>query len=434
MTILRWRTRVRHAGAVKRTGLLLAIASATLLLSACSGTAASTTTTAETTTTSTATSSTTTTTQATTTSSTTTSSTTTTTTLPPLQAIELTLLSDELDRPVFVTAPPGDDRLFVAERDGRILLMSRDGEIAETPFLDLRPEVFDFGIEQGLLGLAFHPDYANNGRLFVYYTDTQDDTVLVEYHVSSNPDVGDRESAAILLFVDQPTNRHNAGMLQFGPDGMLWLSMGEGGAAGTHAQNPDTILSSIVRIDVDSGDPYAIPADNPFLDGGAPEVWAFGLRNPWRFSIDPVDELIYIADVGHERWEEINIVPIDRGGWNFGWLNMEGSACFQRDCDPSDKVLPVVEYDHDEGCSVTGGFVYRGQSIPELNGTYFYGDWCAGFLRSFRYADGEVLDAKDWTDELGFSSRPTSFGIDAEGELYVTTWEGEVYRLTALRG
>lgn len=369
-----------------------------------------------------------------TTTTSTTTSTTTTTTLPPLEAVVLELITAELDRPVYLTSPPGDDRRFVAERDGRILLLRPDGAVAEEPFLDLRTEVFDFGIEQGLLGLAFHPGYADNGRLFVYYTDAQDDTVLVEYAVSSDPDVGDPESARQILYVDQPTNRHNAGMLQFGPDGYLWLSLGEGGAAGTHAQNPDTILSAIVRIDVDDGDPYAIPPDNPFIDGDAPEVWAYGLRNPWRFSIDPVDQLIYIADVGHERWEEINVVPIDQGGWNFGWLNMEGSACFQRDCDPSDKTLPVVEYSHDDGCSVTGGFVYRGLAIPELHGTYFYGDWCSGFLRSFVYRDGAVVDDKDWTDELGFTSQPTSFGLDADGELYITTWEGELFKIVGVRG
>jgi len=367
------------------------------------------------------------------TSTTSSTSTTTTTTLPPLEAVSLELVSDQLDRPVFLTAPPRDERRFIAERDGRILLLRPDGTIAEEPFLDLRPEVFDFGIEQGLLGLAFHPEYATNGRLFVYYTDTEDNTVLVEYAASSDPDVGDPASAQQVLFVEQPTNRHNAGMLQFGPDGFLWLSLGEGGAAGTHAQDPNTILSAIVRIDVDNGDPYAVPADNPFIDGDAPEVWAYGLRNPWRFSIDSVDRLIYIADVGHERWEEVNVVPIDQNGWNFGWLNMEGSACFQRDCDPSDKTLPVLEYSHDDGCSITGGFVYRGLAIPELHGTYFYGDWCSGFLRSFKYLDGAVTAEKDWTAELGFGSQPTSFGLDSEGELYITTWEGELFKLVATR-
>ncbi len=427
--------RLGHAGRVRPPSKYLIATAA--LLAGCSGTiaepepvASTTTTTASATTTTESTPTTT----STSSTSTTTTSTTTTTTLPPVQGFRLELIAEDLGRPIFLTSPPDDDRRFIALRDGQIMLLQPDGTIAEEPFLDLRPEVFDFGIEQGLLGVAFHPDYAANGRLFVYYTDTQDDTVLVEYTVSADPSIADRDSAQEILFVDQPTNRHNAGMLEFGPDGLLWLSLGEGGAAGTHAQNPDTILSAIVRLDVDRGDPYAIPPDNPFIDGNAPEVWAFGLRNPWRFSIDHVTRTIYIADVGHERWEEVNAVSIDSGGWNFGWLNMEGSACFQRDCDPTGKVLPVLEYSHDDGCSITGGYVYRGAAIPELHGTYFYGDWCSGFIRSFELDGDQAIAERDWTEELSFDGRPTSFGVDSQGELYVTTWGGELLKLVADRG
>ena len=208
--------------------------------------------------------------------------------------------------------------------------------------------------------------------------------------------MGDPSSEIQLLTFDKPTTRHNGGMLQFGPDGYLWMSLGEGGAASVNSQDPNRLLSSILRLDVDSGEPYGIPEDNPFAGGGgAPEVWAKGLRNPWRFSID--GDLIYIGDVGHEDFEEIDIVPLDGAPYNFGWLRMEGTSCFQRGCDAVAEglTLPVVEYTHAEGCSVTGGFVYRGAAIPELDGHYFYGDWCGEWIRSFRYEGGEVTGPPD---------------------------------------
>lgn len=361
----------------------------------------------------------------------TTAPTTTTTRLAPLLGLGLEVVADDAEQPVFLTAPPGDPRLFVVERAGRVRILDPGGGWREEPFLDIRDRVNPGGIEQGLLGMAFHPDFARNGRLFAYYYFGADSTRLVEF--AADADSADAASEKVLLSFDKPTERHNGGMLQFDPDGYLWLSLGEGGAASVHSQDPGTLLSSLLRLDVDGGDPYAIPPDNPFVGGGgAPEVWAYGLRNPWRFSVDPVERLVYVADVGHEEWEEINVVPLDTGGGtNFGWLRMEGTHCFQRGCDPETEglTLPVLEYPHSEGCSVTGGFVYRGSAIPELAGHYLYSDWCGGWLRSFRYDAGEVVDRQDWTEDLGRVGQVDSFGMDSAGELYLLTWDGLVGRL-----
>ena len=369
----------------------------------------------------------------TTTTTTTTVSETTTTTVPlaPLLGLAIEPVASGVSQPVLLLSPPNSDRRFIVERVGRVLELTEDGEIVEAPYLDLRDRVNSGGIEQGLLGMAFHPEFASNGRIFVYYYHGEATTRLVEFTATaSGPAVA---TERVLLTLDQPTVRHNGGMLEFGPDGNLYLSLGEGGAASTHSQNPETLLSSILRLDVDRGDPYAIPADNPFVDGGgAPEVWAFGLRNPWRFAIDPVTELIYIGDVGHERWEEINVVPLSEGGLNFGWLRMEGSSCFQRGCDPETEslVLPVHEYSHDEGCSVTGGRVYRGEAIPELVGTYLYSDWCGAWLRSFRWDGQSALDHTEWLTGIG---QVNSFGVDNDGEMYVLSWTGEVGRIVPVR-
>ena len=371
----------------------------------------------------------------------TTSTTSTTTTTAPLDPL-LGLAVDtviEVRRPVLALADPDDDRLFIVEQAGIVQVLPNGDSTAATPFLDITDVVGANGIEQGLLGMALHPRFAENGRFFVYYTDPSNHSHLVEYAATSDLEA-DSESGRELLFVEQPTDRHNAGMLTFGPDGYLWLSLGEGGAASVNAQSPETLLGSILRIDVDtaaSGSPYVSPSDNPFTNGGgAPEVWAFGLRNPWRFSIDPVQRLLYIGDVGHSEWEEIDVVSIDDdAGANFGWLPMEGTHCFLNGCDPDLYTLPVVEYSHEGGnCSVTGGFVYRGEAIPELTGHYFYADWCGGWVRSFLYADGEATDMVDWSDQLGELGQITSFGLDGQGELLITTWEGGVYRVVPLRG
>jgi glucose/arabinose dehydrogenase len=291
-----------------------------------------------------------------------------------------------------------------------------------------------------LLGLAFHPDYAGNGRFFVfYYQADAERTRLAEYRVSAeDPNRAEPGSETEILGFDKPTNRHNGGMLQFGPDGKLWVSLGEGGAASTHAQDPNTLLATILRLDIDNAAgsvPYSIPDDNPFADGveGAPEVWAYGLRNPWRFSIDAAEGLLYIGDVGQENWEEIDVVPIaDGGGYNFGWLRMEGTSCFQSGCDATaeDLTLPVYEYAQGPECSVTGGHVYRGSAIPELSGEYFFGDWCGEWVRSFRYVGAPVTEVTDRFSDVG---QVNAFGLDDAGEIYVLTWEGTVSKIVPVR-
>ena len=357
---------------------------------------------------------------------------TTTTTLAPLLGLELELVAEGLIQPVLLISPPNDPRRFVAERTGVVWVLEPDGVLDEKPFLDLRDRVNSGGIEQGFLGMAFHPNFADNGRFFAYYyKQGAEQTQLSEFSIATDPDLGDPSSEMPLLTLDKPTTRHNGGMLQFGPDGYLWMSLGEGGAASVNSQDPTRLLSSILRLDIDSGDPYGIPPDNPFAaGGGAPEVWAKGLRNPWRFSID--DNLIYIGDVGHEDFEEIDIVPLDGAPYNFGWLRMEGTSCFQSGCDADAEglTLPVVEYTHAEGCAVTGGFVYRGRAIPELDGAYFYGDWCGEWVRSFRYEAGEVLDHQTRFENAG---QINSFGVDADGELYVLTYEGLVQKIIPVR-
>ena len=356
----------------------------------------------------------------------------TTTTLAPLQGLALEPEAVGLTQPVLLLSPPGDPRRLVAERTGVVWLLGEEGGLSGEPFLDLRDRVHSEGIEQGFLGMAFHPDFADNGRFFAYYyKQGVEQTQLSEFRVTGDGARGDPTSEIEMLTLDKPTTRHNGGMLQFGPDGFLWMSLGEGGAASVNSQDPSRLLSAILRLDVDSGDPYGIPADNPFVGGGgAPEVWAKGLRNPWRFSID--GDLIYIGDVGHEDFEEIDIVPLDGAPYNFGWLRMEGTSCFQRGCDPVAEglTLPVVEYSHAEGCAVTGGFVYRGEAIPELAGHYFYGDWCGEWVRSFRYDGEEALDHQTRFEDAG---QINSFGVDSEGELYVLTYGGAVKKIVPIR-
>jgi glucose/arabinose dehydrogenase len=374
-----------------------------------------------------------TTTSTTTTTTTAPSTTTTTTPLPELIGLDLEVVSDEFSQPVLLVSPPGSSRRFVVERVGTVWELDDDGRRSLEPFIDVEDRVNPGGIEQGLLGLAFHPEFADNGRIFIYYYHGEASTRLTELAVEPDGVVVDTSTEKVMMTFDKPTGRHNGGMLEFGPDGMLYLSLGEGGAASTHSQNPETHLSSILRLDPDSGDPYGIPPDNPFVSGGgAPEVWAFGLRNPWRFAIDAETRSIYIADVGHERFEEINVVSLDEAGHNFGWIRMEASSCFQSGCDPVSEglTLPVHEYSHDEGCSVIGGRVYRGSAIPELAGTYFYSDWCGGFLRSFSWNGSIATNHTEWLTDIG---QVNSFGVDDAGELYVLTWEGIVARIVGVR-
>ena len=335
-----------------------------------------------------------------------------------------------LDNPVHLTAPAGDARLFIVEQPGRIRVF-RNGRLLDEPFLDIVSRVGSGG-ERGLLSMAFHPRYAENGYFFVNYTDRAGDTQIERYRVSGDADRADGGSAKTILTIDQPYSNHNGGHILFGPDGMLYVGTGDGGGGGDpqgNGQNLQALLGKILRIDVDTGDPYAVPADNPFASGtGAQrrEIWAVGLRNPWRMAFD--DGVLYIADVGQNQWEEINVAPAGQGGLNYGWNIMEGAHCYRASsCDRSGLLEPALEYDHGDGCSVTGGLVYRGSRFPGLSGHYFYADYCEGWVRSFRYADGAVRDRREWG--FGDHGQVLSFGADAEGELYVLTAGGDVLRM-----
>ncbi len=359
----------------------------------------------------------------------------------PLKRLALEPLVTDLPRITYVTGAPDDDLLYLLEAQGRILRVDPDEGLLEQTFLNIRNKVGSNSIEQGLLGLAFHPDYANNGRLFVYYTDRDDDSRLAEFHASEDRATAVATDEKLILKFEQPDVRHNAGMIQFGPDGYLYLSLGDGGAGGAsvNGQHPETLLAAILRLDIDSEDPYAVPADNPFADGvgGRPEVWSYGLRNPWRFSIDLVENLIYIGDVGQGSIEEINIAPLSPAGHNFGWDRLEGSRCYPSgSCDAAGTVLPALEYTHSDGLSVTGGFVYRGEAIPELTGHYFYADWVSEWIRSFRFDGATVTDERDWTADLQ-PGHVTSFGVDNSGELYITTWfsgpDGALLKIVPIR-
>ncbi len=360
---------------------------------------------------------------------------TTTTTAPdPLVGLDAELVVGGFDQPILVTGAPGTDTLFVVERKGRIWTVD-DGVIGAEPFLDVTDRLLSSSIEQGLLGLAFHPDYAENRLFYAYWTDPAGDSRLARF-VADSPAAADPDSEELVLAVDQPAERHNAGMLQFGPDGLLYLSLGDGGSGGATSQDTSNLLGTILRLDVDAGladdatEPYAIPAGNPFDD----EIWVYGLRNPWRFSIDEASETVYIGDVGQERFEEINAIGLDGAGTNFGWFEMEGDDCFRSDCERDGLTPPVLQYSHDEGCSVTGGWVYRGLAIPELVGHYFFADWCGELVRSFRLTgQGQVADQLDWTDDLGALGQVTSFGVGPEGELHTVNWAGDLHRIVPRR-
>jgi glucose/arabinose dehydrogenase len=350
-------------------------------------------------------------------------------------AIALETVASGLDAPVHLTSPPGDERLFVVEQEGRIRIIEED-TLVQVPFLDIAARV-DAGGERGLLGLAFHPDYAINGRLFVNFT-SGGATRIEELNVTPDPYRASPDPVRTLLVIDQPAGNHNGGLLAFGPDGYLWIGMGDGGGAGdryANGQDPTTLLGAMLRVDVDSGDPYAIPEGNPFADGvgGAPEVWAYGLRNPWRWAFDTGTGLLWIADVGQGRWEEINARPVDEAGINYGWNIMEGAHCYEAsDCATTGLTLPVHEYSHSDGCSITGGFVYRGEAIPPLVGRYLYADYCEGWIRSLRLEGGVAVDIVD--HGVGSIGTILSFGMDDANELYVLTGAGTVYRIVGADG
>lgn len=346
-------------------------------------------------------------------------------------AVRLQQVAEGLDSPVYLTAPPGDSRLFVVEQPGRIRII-QNGGLLPTPFLDITDRVRSGG-ERGLLSVAFHPQYRSNGYLYVNYTDRSGDTRIERYRVGSDRNRADPASAMRLLSVEQPYANHNGGLLKFGPDGMLYIGMGDGGSGGdpqNHGQRLDTLLGAMLRIDVDRGTPYGIPADNPFAGraDARGEIWAYGLRNPWRFSFDRATGELFIADVGQNAWEEVHVTRAGEAGVNYGWKTLEGSHCFRTDsCERAGLALPVLEYPHSDGCSITGGYVYRGRALPDLVGHYFYADYCRGWIRSFRHANGRATEERRW--ELGDAGSIASFGEDAAGELYVIDKGGKVFKL-----
>jgi glucose/arabinose dehydrogenase len=342
---------------------------------------------------------------------------------------------DGLQQPVHLTAPAGDARLFIVEQPGRIQIV-RDGRLLREPFLDLTDRIRSGG-ERGLLSVAFHPRYRSNGLFYVNYTDRAGDTRIERYRVRSDPDRADPASATLVLEIDQPYANHNGGHIVFGPDGKLWIGMGDGGSGGDpqrHGQNRASLLGKMLRIDVDARAPYAIPADNPFArtSGTRPEIWALGMRNPWRFCFDRRESLLVIADVGQNQWEEIDAVSLRSAGANFGWNVMEGNHCYDApNCRTTGFIPPVLQYSHGEGCSITGGVVYRGRAIPMLGGHYLFTDYCRGWIRSARLSPRGATDYREWAG-LHVDS-PTSFGEDASGEVYVLSHSGAVYRIAAAR-
>lgn len=354
--------------------------------------------------------------------------------LPPpgMSGVSLERIVDGLDFPVHLTAPPGDDRLFVVEKSGRIRIV-RGGALVQEPFLDVSDRVSN-GSEQGLLSLAFHPAYAANGRFFVNFTDRGGDTRVEEFRVSDDPGQATPDPVATVLTVDQPFSNHNGGLIAFGPDGMLYVGTGDGGSAGDprgNGQDPTTLLGALLRLDVDRPAPH-VPPDNPFVGReGRDEIWATGLRNPWRFAFDRETGDLFVADVGQNRFEEVNAVASPGRGANYGWNVTEGVECFEpaQGCDREGLTQPVLVYGHDEGCSVTGGAVYRGQAVPSLRGHYLYADFCAGFVRSFRFAGGMAVDEREWPGLAPPEGSVTSFGEDADGEVYVLVADGAVYRI-----
>ena len=335
------------------------------------------------------------------------------------------VVKHQFSKPIFLAASPDTtNRFFVVEQDGRILII-KGTSVLQKPFLDIN-EKLSTGGERGLLGLAFHPDFSSNGRLFVNYTRKEDRaTVIAEYQMASNPNQASQKEI-ILLVIPQPYGNHNGGMIAFGPDGSLYIGMGDGGAGGdpkNYAQNKDVLLGKFLRLDVDQQRPYGIPSDNPFVNkGGRPEIFSWGLRNPWRFSFDRETGKLWAGDVGQNDWEEIDVIE---KGKNYGWRLLEGMHCFNPEsrCRTANELIdPVTEYAHSSGrCSVTGGYVYRGTKIPALLGTYLFGDFCTGEI--WGYKDGRTQPLLTTDQQI------SSFGEDRDGELYVVGYGGEIFRI-----
>ncbi len=348
--------------------------------------------------------------------------------------LSVQLVTNGFSSPVYVTNA-GDARLFVVEQAGKIRII-KNGALLPTPFLNITGAVLSGG-ERGLLSVAFHPQYATNGLFFVFHTIAGGDNVIERYRVTANPDLADANSGTHVLTIPHAiNNNHNGGLLAFGPDGYLYLGTGDGGGGGDPAgngQNTASLSGKILRIDVNGGSPYAIPASNPFandMTGKKKEIWAYGLRNPWRYAFDPPSGSLYIADVGQGNWEEVNVVPATAAGINYGWNVTEGAHCYPpgtTTCDTAGITLPVAEYDHSLGCSITGGFVYRGAAYPRLVGLYLFADYCSGRIWAL---DQPNVGTWRRTELLDTSHAITSFGTDRNGELYLTDGsEGGVYRI-----
>ncbi|HEX9013101.1 MAG TPA: PQQ-dependent sugar dehydrogenase [Anaerolineaceae bacterium] len=353
---------------------------------------------------------------------------------PDPQSLQWKEITPSLGGPVGIDhAADGSGRLFVLVRSG-VIRVIQHGQLADAPFLDLTSRVTSHGSEQGLLGIAFHPNFRQNGFFYVDYTDVNGDTVIARYHAAPGAATADANSGQVVLHIQQPYPNHNGGQLAFGPDGFLYIGMGDGGSEGdpqNYGQSTQTLLGKLLRIDVDHGNPYSIPPDNPFVKGGGrPEIWAYGLRNPWRFSFDSQTHDLYIADVGQDQYEEIDFLPAGSpGGTNFGWRLREGFHQYGGAA-PSGVTLtdPVYEYDHSQGCAVTGGYVYRGQALPAWRGIYFFADYCSGIVWGLVRGSGGK-----WTGQQLFQTglAITSFGTDEQGELYLADQRGGIYELAA---
>ncbi len=341
-----------------------------------------------------------------------------------------------LSSPVDIThAGDGSGRLFITLQGGRVVIF--DGvQILSPPFLDINSLVSSGG-ERGLLGAAFHPNYVGNGFFYVSYTDTAGDSVIARYSVSLDPNRADPTSGVILLTIPQPFSNHNGGQLHFGPDGYLYIGIGDGGSGGdpqNNGQDLGTLLGKILRIDVDFGFPFTVPPDNPFVGvvGAREEIWSFGLRNPWRFSFDRLTGDMFIGDVGQNSWEEVDFQPANStGGENYGWRLMEGNSCFNPaiNCNNGTLTLPILVYDHSVGCSVTGGYLYRGSKNPNLNGLYLYGDFCSGLIWG---AQEDGLGGWNTTVLLDTNFSISTFGEDESGEIYfahLSATDGTIYQV-----
>ena len=370
-----------------------------------------------------------------------------TTTLPPLRGLRYervfsevrTMLDDEFAMPLQIVGLPGGRHNYMITREGRVWIVEED-TFSRPPVLDIRDSV-GIGSETGLLGIALHPD--DPTRLFLNYTDLEFDLILAEYRLDESLRTADPSSARMILKIPTRSDFHKGGMIAFGPDGYFYMGVGDDGYS-FNGQDSTTRLGSILRIDVDGGEPYGIPTDQPPLTEEAPEVYLYGLRNPWRFWIDPGTNIIYIGDVGADAYEEIDITSLDAPGTNFGWSWLEGpqwgpfnegAHCRENPetCDTSSFTAAALALPHSpEVCAVIGGMVYRGTAIPELTGIYFYSDACGGFLRSFRWNGKLAMDLKDWTEQVEAQKRVLSFGVDSRGEMYVMTAD-DVFRVAPVR-